>query len=231
MLLTSGVVFVSVLILSFVVFQQFRSVILDKTYSVCRNLSINISNLAREELLINEIYEGTRNAVSRLRPKKKGKNPVTGLLNTYVINSYGIITAHTNAAMIDKPADKSDLQSFNNIKELTLSDIEINNRPVLRFAYPIFIIYQKKPLRVGTGVFEFDKGDIYRPVEDMRFYVLVVSLALLLIAIVVTFFFALRLSHPIEKLATAASDIADGNLGIQVNIQSGGGNRSACRNF
>ncbi len=216
-LLTSGVVFVSVTILSYIVFQQFRTVLLEKTISVCANLSTNISNFAKEELLINEIFDGTRNAINLMR-----KNRVEGLRNTYVINLDGRIVAHTAADMVGKRANAEDLKFYSRLWKLAFTEINLEGRPTLRFAYPIFIVYRNEPLRVGTGVFEFDKNEIYKPVDDMLNYVVVTSLILIISIVLLTLYLSTRLSRPIEEVAHTASIIAQGNLGTQVKVDAGG---------
>ena len=217
-LLTSGVVFSSVLILSTVAYMQFRAVILEKTLDVCRNLSANISNFATEELLLNDIFEQTRAAVGRLN-----ENRAAGMLHTYVVYRDGKIVAHTNPGAVGAFVHKADLELYRGIKTLGHFDLEIQGKRVLRFASPIFITsFDNKTIRLGTGVFEFDRDEIYRPIDNMRLSILAVSLVLLMGTLIVTYWMARRFSRPIETLVEASSRIAEGELGVRVNIRTGG---------
>lgn len=235
MLLSSAVVFVTVLFLSTIALNQFQTVLLEKTLDVCRNLSTSISNIAREELLINEIFDATRSAVSRLRGGRTdggGANEaVTALTSSYVINVDGRIVAHTDEARIGDHAPAADRQYYGSIKKLTYREVKTKQGAVLRFAYPIFIYYRERPLRVGTGVFEFDQKAIYQPIDDMRRSTILVAAALVLGSLLATFVLSLRLSRPIERLADAVAKIADGDLGFQVNISTGGEIGQLARHF
>ena len=64
-ILICGVVLISVLPLSLIVLYRNQAVVLNKTFEVCSNLAQNISNLATEELLMNETYDTTREHESR----------------------------------------------------------------------------------------------------------------------------------------------------------------------
>ncbi len=226
MLLSSAVVFVTVAFLSTIALDRFQTVVLEKTLDVCRNLSANIANVAREELLINEIFDATRTAVSQLRrvdrPDGRGDQVVTGLLNTYVINIDGRIIAHTTEGRIGLEASAQEASGYRALTRLTHQEVQLSGVPVLRFAYPIFIHYQGRPLRVGTGVFEFDRRQIYGPIAEMRQRTIQVALVLLVAALAVSFALSLRLSRPITRLADAVEQIARGDLGVQVNIHTGG---------
>lgn len=68
--LITGVVLISVVPLSMIVLQRNQAVVRGKTLEVCRNLGDHISNLAREELLVDETYDATKSAVNRLKKVK-----------------------------------------------------------------------------------------------------------------------------------------------------------------
>ena len=226
MLLTSGVVFITVAFLSTIALDRFQTVVLEKTLDVCRNLSANIANVAREELLINEIFDATRTAVRQLhrteRPDGQEQHVVTGLLNSYVISIDSRIVAHTDEAKIGTEALRADAARYRATGRLTHQEITLDGIPVVRFAYPIFIYYQGKPIRVGTGVFEFDRREMDRPIAEMRSRIILAALILLLAALLVSFGLSMRLTRPIASLAAAVEQVAEGDLGIQVDIRTGG---------
>lgn len=221
MLLTSGIVFFSVTILSLVVILQYQRLLIEKTLDVCKNLSINLADQAREELLLSdEVFAGTRQALLAVK-----KSKIEGLLGSYVISQkknaadYGAIVAHTDEAEIGKVVAAADLSFFNSIQELGITELAGK----IRFAFPLFVnVPRAEPIRLGTAVFEFDRSVIYSPVDRVRNSILFVSLFLLFAALAIAYFLSARLSMPIEKLALAASEIAEGKLGTTVDISTAG---------
>ncbi|MCE9600349.1 MAG: SpoIIE family protein phosphatase [Spirochaetia bacterium] len=221
MLLTSGIVFFSVTVLSLVVILQYQRLLVEKTLDVCKNLSINLADQAREELLLSEeVFAGTRQALLAVK-----KSKIEGLLGSYVVsqkkkgNDYGAIVAHTDESEIGKIVGASDLAFFNSINELGTTEISGK----IRFAFPLFVnVPRSEPIRLGTAVFEFDRAVIYSPVDRIRNSILIVSLFLMLAALIIAYLLSARLSMPIEKLAHAASEIAEGKLGTTVDISTAG---------
>ena len=221
-LLAAGMVFLSVTLLSSIVFWQYQSILLEKTFEVCRNLSVNISSAAREELLVDEIYDATTTSVANLFPDPgdREQNRISGLLNSYVINVDGLIVAHTHPEMVGNHPPRPYLKTFERITELHLSELYSGDDAVLQFAYPIFVDYRDRRLRVGTGVFEFDRAAIYAPIYTVRNTILLATAVLLLISILITYVLSRRLSRPVVDLVAATSRIAAGEFGTQVKIQS-----------
>jgi len=221
MFLTSAIVFFSVFILSLVVILQYQKLLIEKTLDVCRNLSINLADQAREELLLSEdVYAGTRQALLSVQ-----KSRIEGLLGSYVVSQkkksadYGKIVAHTDEAEIGRQVSPADLAYFNSITELAFTE----TGGKIQFAFPLFVnVPRGAPIRLGAAVFEFDSKIIYQPVEKVRNSILIVSLFLMMAALLLAYMLSARLSLPIERLARAASEIAEGRLGVTVEITTAG---------
>ncbi|MBK9499199.1 MAG: hypothetical protein IPO06_07510 [Leptospiraceae bacterium] len=135
-ILISSVVLISVLPLSLIVLYRNQAVVLNKTFEVCSNLAQNISNLATEELLMNETYDTTRTSIKRLKDSN-----ITGLLESYVINVEGKYVADLN----EKPESQryriqtktiSKSWKIGNEKLSILQGSPVNST----FSYPIFIL-------------------------------------------------------------------------------------------
>ncbi len=210
-LLTSIAVFLSVASLSVVILYQYESVLLEKTFEVCRNLSAGVSSQAREELLVNDIFDGTRNAIESIQD-----SGIKGLRNSYVVNKEGMVVAHSRADHTGTSIDGGLLRQFDTLHDMTRTDIETKDGALLRFAFPIFVNYRNSAFRVGTGIFEFDRTEIYQPIQDVRRRILITSVILLAGGFVTSFLLARRLARPVQRLAYAASEIRKGNLGVQV---------------
>lgn len=211
--LVTGIVLISVLPLSLIVLYRNQSVVLDKTFEVCRNLAKNISNLVTEELLINETYDATHTSLSRLP-----ESEITGLVNTYVLNIDGIYVADMNEELTGKSPDQETLDYYSSLDDLTLREIRLDETPILEFIYPIFIEYQGRKMRVGTAVFDFDKDKVYEPVVEIRETIIVVSSVLFVLGIIIAFFAAFRFTRPIQLLSEGAKLIGEGDLNYRIPI-------------
>lgn len=60
------------------------------------------------------------------------------------------------------------------------------------------------------------KQEFIGPIDDLRFFTIIVGLVILGIALLITYFFARIIAKPITKIAFALKDISDGNLGIKI---------------
>lgn len=212
-LLISGVVLISVLPLSTIVLYRNQAVVLDKTFEVCRNLAYNIANLATEELLINETYDATRTALARL-----SSSEITGLLNTTVLNIDGRYVADMKEELVDEEIDKEELDRYFVLEDLTLKELKVDDRKILKFIYPIFIEYQGSKMRVGTAVFDFDREKVYEPVVKIRETIIIVSTVLFFIGIMIAVLAAFSFSKPIQILSEGAKLIGDGDLNYRIPI-------------
>ncbi|HMY69335.1 MAG TPA: SpoIIE-like protein phosphatase, partial [Leptospiraceae bacterium] len=83
-MIISGVLLISIIPLAFIILNRSQDIVLKMTFEVCTNLAQNISNLATEELLINETYDTTKTSISRLK-----SSGITGLLDSFVVNVDG----------------------------------------------------------------------------------------------------------------------------------------------
>jgi len=212
--LVATVVFLTVSLLSAVVFIQVREIIIDRTYEICSTLANQLSAAATEELLVNEVYDTTRTTLAGLN-----KEEILGLENSYILNVNHTIIAHTSTELVGQSAKEADVKYFEKIQALDLSEIS-QGRTILRFSFPVLIDYRGQTLRLGTVVFEFDKDEILQPVATIRSLVFFIALALFAGSLLLTYFLSRRLSRPIVELSVAAGQLAEGNLGRQVSVRS-----------
>lgn len=215
-ILISGVVLISVLPLSLIVLYRNQAVVLNKTFEVCSNLAQNISNLATEELLMNETYDTTRTSIKRLKDSN-----ISGLLESYVVNVDGKYVADLNEQRIDQQISDSDKGYFKKLEKLEMKEINSNsNQPILRFSYPIFITeYETKEIRkVGIAVFEFDKKKVYEPVVQIRTTIIGVAGVLFIVGIIIAAYAAFAFSKPIQKLSEGAQKIGGGDLNHRIKL-------------
>lgn len=220
MLLTAVTVLFSVITLSLVVIVQYQSLLIKKTRDVCQNLAVNLAAVAGDDLLLEEVYEKTRETLQAVR-----KSGAEGLRSSYVVNQkprsagYGSIVAHTEDSRVGQKISPEGLAYLESLQ----SGVDVREtEELLTFTFPLTIELPGKSIRVGAAVFEFDREVVYRPIARVRNSILVASLFLFLLAIAIAYLVARRISSPIERLADAARQIAEGKLGLTVETASGG---------
>lgn len=220
MLLTVTTVFFSVLTLSLLVNAQYQSLLVKKTRDVCQNLAVNLAAVAGDDLLLEDVYEKTRETLQAVR-----KSGADGLRGSYVVNqkkrsaAYGTIVAHTDESRVGQKIEDSEMAYLEGVQ----GGVDVQeSADSLRFTFPLTIDLPDRSIRVGSAVFDFDREVVYRPIAMVRNSILVASSFLFLIAIGIAYFASRRLTSPIERLADAARQIADGKLGHTVELASGG---------
>ena len=215
-ILICGVVLISVLPLSLIVLYRNQAVVLNKTFEVCSNLAQNISNLATEELLMNETYDTTRTSIKRLKDSN-----ITGLLESYVVNVDGKYVADLNEKRIDQLVTDSDKKYFKDLQKLEMNEVKSSsNQTILRFSYPIFITeFETKDIKkVGIAVFEFKKKKVYEPVVQIRTTIIGVAGVLFIVGIIIAAYAAIFFSKPIQKLSEGAQKIGGGDLNHRIKL-------------
>ncbi|MBX7059273.1 MAG: SpoIIE family protein phosphatase [Leptospirales bacterium] len=190
-----------------------RSVLVDKTLEVCRNLSVNISRAAREELLLDTIYDNTRAAVSGLSDRD---GRIEGLAASFVINREGLIVAHTDPARLGGRVSAGELQNWRGLESLTQSEVRADGKAYLRFAQPIRIPFENRSYWVGAAIFDFDRDTIYAPVFRIQRDIILLAALALILAAAISYALARRLSRPIVDLAGAADRIGRGDFSVRL---------------
>ena len=197
----------SLLPLSLLVAIQLRSVLLENTLQVCHNLAHEISSVAKEELLLNNIYVNTRNVMEAQKRRK-----IHGLKSAFVIYRDGRIVAHNEKTRVGQQVSAEQFRKWKGLRATHQEE----NALLLRIVDPIFIRYEGRDYWIGASVFEFDKNAIFQPVEDLLRRFWLVSIGAVLLALLATLLFAGRISRPIEGLAEGARKIGSGDLDFRV---------------
>ncbi len=208
------VLFLSVIPLSIIILNRSQQIVLKMTFEICTNLAQNISNLATEELLINETYDTTKTAIARLK-----NSEITGLEDSYVINIDGIYVADLTEKKIGQPVPSNILSYFTSLTQVKLKEFANAGKNVLQFSYPISIEYRNMPMRVGTAVFEFDKDKVYESVEKIRKTIIVVSSIIFFAGILIAAYSAIFFSKPIQILTDGARRIGEGDLSHRIKLK------------
>ena len=219
--LISAVVALSAVLPAAVSLLRVRAILRTKTFEICRNLGNHISNLAREELLLDETYDATFDAMRRLASSQDSDDRIPGLLDSYVVNFDGSIVAAVMANSVGRHVSDEDLSYFRTLEILALSEgrHSQNETQTLRFSYPVFVrAFDGQRMRVGTTVFLFDRNEVYRPVQDLTTFIVVATVGLLAVGLVVAILTALYFARPIQVLTEGANRIGSGDLGHRIEV-------------
>lgn len=220
-LLISAVVTLSAVLPAAVSLLRVRGILRSKTVEICLNLGNYVSNLSREELLVDETYNATHDAMRRLEKGQQGSERVEGLVNSYVVNFDGVVVAALDQEQLGQRLGADRLLYFRSLSRLDLADAvqQRTGRELLRFSYPIFIhSFQGENLRVGTTVFEFDRQQIYQPVADLTRFIVYVTLGLLALGLLVALATGLYFAGPIRVLTDGARQLGAGQLGHRIQL-------------
>lgn len=196
-------------IVAYIAGNQFRTVLLDSTLVVCRNLSFDVSDVAREELLINSIYANTRQVIKGFQQRN-----VTGLENAFVVYRTGEIVAHSNSQLTGTRLSPKKITLYSKFKKIQ----QLDTQDSLIFVDPITINYQNRDFFLGFSVFEFNRKKIFGPIDSFLWDFWIISIVFIVLGFFAAVVFASRMSRPIEILARAAESIGRGKLGAQVKI-------------
>ncbi len=213
-LLVSGIVVLCVVPLSAIVYFKNKGIVLEKTYEVCKNIATNIAKIADDELLVGDTYEATTSAITKLKDSN-----VRALKDTYVINLDGKIVARLDSQKKDKNVNQETFSYFTSLTSLESREKLENRLSVLEFAYPIYIKYQNKNIRIGTAVFEFNSEEIFSPIIDLRNSILFSSGILFLLGIGIAFIISISLSHPLQILSEGAQKLGTGDFNHRILLQ------------
>ncbi|MBK7058476.1 MAG: HAMP domain-containing protein [Leptospiraceae bacterium] len=211
-LVIGGVAILSILPLAYFTLKQSQKIILEKTTDVCRNLAQNISNIAREELFLDNTYEATESVISKLKDSQ-----ITGLMNVYIINVYGKFVVDMQNIKIGQLISKEELKFYESINEPLTDTLERSGAEILRFSFPVYLD-EEHPIRIGFAVIEFDQKILYAPIQSIRNFIIYLSIGIFIVVIFVSILTSFAITRPINALTRGAEIIGLGNYEHRIAI-------------
>ncbi|MEM7181419.1 MAG: adenylate/guanylate cyclase domain-containing protein [Spirochaetota bacterium] len=213
--------------LSFVFFKQSEKIIINKTFEVCNNLALNLSTVAREELLLNSTYEGSLGVIRKLR---SSKNP--SLLSAYVFNKYGVYVVDMEDKRKGRKLAEKELQYYKDIKQANISYIQNEVKDIIRFEFPVYLDGKDQTsLRLGFVVFEYDRELLYESISRFKEYIYILSFALFVAIIIISWVVSRFFTKNISLLTEGAKIVGEGNLDEEIRIRSRDEIGELARNF
>ena len=200
--------------LSYLAITTSKKIIIQDAYNLSINLSETISNVAREELFINNTFEGTQKAIFGLN-----KDAIQGLKKIHVINVSGTIVVDSENLSEGKKISNSEIEYIKSINQLVYREL-IEDENILQFVYPIFLDKDKQDFKIGAVIFDFNKTELFYQVKEVTKNILNFIIIIIFISISFTFFMSTRFTKPIEELRHGAILIGGGNLDYRINLNT-----------
>ncbi len=142
----------------------------------------------------------------------------SGLTETFMVNQDGTIVTHPDNRVVLAGAQVSDLPIVTNMRTSQVPNGQIRYQGPDGEYY--LGSYQKLPF-AGLGVISTVSEDrAFESVYRIRFWNLMLLIAMVMLALVIVFFFARGMTRPILKLVTAARMIRDGNYDVDMQPES-----------
>lgn len=216
-ILTSSVAVFCLFTISFVFLYNSKIIMQRRTIEICRNFAENISNVAREDLVLDATYESTNSVVGEII-----KSEIEGLQSIYIVNVYGRFVVNFNKSKLESSASENEIAYLKNIKELDLQEVYLNEpkQNILKITYPIFINYNDQDLKIGAAIFEYDKDKIYQPIYQMQNKIIWIGLGITFITLIITIYVSNYITQPIVLFSKGVQMLASGALEHKIVINS-----------
>ncbi len=213
-----GLIFsMTITVLSLLFMYNSKTILKNKTLDVCENFAVNISNIAREDLVLDTAYEAANTVVGDLVRTK-----VDGLLEIYILNVYGKYVVDYSGAKLGEFTTEKEIKYLQEITLIDLQEVisQKSGKYILRITYPIYINYNNQSLKIGAAVFEFDRDAVYAPIYKMQRIVIFFGISFLTVILALTYFLSGYITNPILSLSKAVQTVSDGNLDYKIEVQT-----------
>ncbi|MBK7056011.1 MAG: SpoIIE family protein phosphatase [Leptospiraceae bacterium] len=216
-ILTSAVAVFCLFIISFVFLYNSKILMQKRTIEICRNFAENISNVAREDLVLDATYESTNSVVGEII-----KSEIEGLQSIYIVNVYGKFVVNFNKTKLEDSATEKEILYLKNIQSLDLQEVYLKetNQNVLKITYPIFINYNEQNLKIGAAIFEYDRDKIYQPIYEMQNKIILIGMGITIFTLIFTLYVSNYITRPIVLFSKGVQMLASGVLEHKIVINS-----------
>jgi methyl-accepting chemotaxis protein len=188
-----------------------------RTIEICRNFAENISNVAREDLVLDATYESTNSVVGEII-----KTEIEGLQSIYIVNVYGKFVVNFNKTKLEDSASEKEILYLKNIQSLDLEEVYLKetNQNVLKITYPIYINYNEQNLKIGAAIFEYDRDKIYQPIYEMQNKIILIGMGITIFTLIFTLYVSNYITRPIVLFSKGVQMLASGVLEHKIVINS-----------
>ena len=102
------------------------------------------------------------------------------------------------------------------------STISYNDEEIETYLFikPIIYMFKDKKIFLGVSTLHYDKGTISKIITKVMWVAIFVTLFIVIVAMVLLYFAAGKLTKPILSIAGAASEVSKGNLDVELKIKT-----------
>lgn len=218
----SALIILTVTVLSFFIIQLTKSSIEKKAFDVATTSLEQISDFSTHALL-ERSRENEINLAEIL--KKVRDSNIEGLMDVsiYLHQKTAAGSHYDYLAGFEKTPQKE----FTDEKVITTlshtSDEKIiidETAEYFRFIHPIVYTFQGKPILLGVAILKYNKDSINKVVQEVINISVLIAIAIIIFTVVVVYFAGMRFTKPILSIADAATDVANGDLDIELSIHT-----------
>jgi len=219
-----GILFVGLTsILSFILVQNGKRIFNDRLAETCTLSLRHISQAIKDELLLYYRSESDANAssihIAHIRETilSVAAENIEGLSYAAVIDRNGIIIAHTDLERISHRLSLADSLYYAQVNETIVRE----TGGIIEYIRPVFARRESDPnsrVRLGSSVLGFSKAIILRPIRTATGTIVAATGIIILLAVVIIFVIARRMTAQIDALAEGVRQVGQGNLNMEIPI-------------
>ena len=221
-----GVLFVGLTsILSFILVQNGKRIFNDRLAETCTLSLRHISQAIKDELLLYYRAESDANAnsihIAHIRETilSVAAENIEGLSYAAVIDRNSIIIAHTDLERISHRLSSADSTYYARLNDTTVRE----TGGIIEYIRPIFArresdLNSNSRVRLGSSVLGFSKAIILRPIRTATGTIVAATGIIILLAVVIIFVIARRMTAQIDALAEGVRQVGQGNLNMEIPI-------------
>lgn len=212
-------------IFSFILIQNGKHILNERLSQTCELSLRHVSQAIKEDLLLyyKSLAENDFNSrsghVGHIREAvlEVNSEDIEGLVYAGVVDRHGQIIAHTNLEHINKKIEQSDSLEFASLSETVIRE----NGPILEYIRPMYAKRDaERSVYLGVTMLGFSKNVILQPINQATQMIVTATFFIALLATVIIFFVASRMTRQIDALGIAVRKVSEGNLKVDIPILS-----------
>lgn len=223
-----GTIITTIVILSSIIISLMTDSIEKKSFDVVTSSINHISNFSQQALL-ERTYENKLNLGELVNKIKKSN--IDGFIDISIyerekkenINQFKYLTGFKSHKKDDFLEDKELIEQLNNIdsESILQKNIIIDKKiKAYQFTRPILYTFKDQTILLGAVVLKYNKQAIYGVINKVINIAIFTALIFILIATAIVYFFGLKFTRPILEITKAANKVSNGNLNIELDINS-----------
>ncbi|HEX5330295.1 adenylate/guanylate cyclase domain-containing protein [Sulfuricurvum sp.] len=218
----SALIVLTVTVLSFFIIQLTKASIEKKAFDVAATSLEQISDFSTQALL-------ERSKENEINLKEMIKNihdsNIEGLMDVsiYLHQKSARGSDYEYMAGFKKGSQSAlnDQKILAILAQPTHQKIIIDETPqFFRFIHPIIYRFQGKPIVLGVAILKYNKDSINKVVQEVINISVLIAIMIIILTIIVVYFAGTFFTRPILRIADAATEVANGQLDVELSIHT-----------